>query len=82
MTGLKLRGTAITNAVRCVPPAKQAGWSGNQHLPPISHSRNRPCTQLKVIITLGQDFSHDSTIRALGGKPAAPSLWSWGAKPG
>ena len=63
-----LRGTAITNAVRCVPPQNK----------PIGEEINT-CRRflvaliaqlpgLEVIITLGK-IAHDSTIRALGGKP-------------
>jgi uracil-DNA glycosylase family 4 len=68
--GLRLSGTAVTNAVRCLPP-------GNK---PIAAEVNT-CRQfltatidrfanLKVIVTLGK-IAHDSTIRAFGERVAA-----------
>lgn len=64
-----LRSTAITNAVRCVPPQnKPIGEEINTcrrfHVALISQ-----LSGLEVIVTLGK-IAHDSTIRALGGKPA------------
>ena len=68
--GLELAGTAITNAVRCVPPQ-------NKPLP----AEIATCRQflsaiiaryprLRVIVTLGA-IAHQSTVRALGQKVSA-----------
>lgn len=64
-----LNGTAITNAVRCVPPEnKPVGAEINTCRKFLVATINR-MPELKVIVTLGK-ISHDSTIRALGGKIA------------
>lgn len=64
---LRLTGTAITNAVRCVPPANRPlAAEINTCRSFLSGTINHLGT-LKVIITLGK-IAHDSTIRALGGK--------------
>jgi uracil-DNA glycosylase family 4 len=68
--GLQLVSTAITNAVRCVPPDnKPDGGEINtcrQYLTPtIARFPN-----LRAIVTLGT-IAHQSTIRALGGRVAA-----------
>jgi uracil-DNA glycosylase family 4 len=64
---LRLRRTAITNAVRCVPPQnKPVGAEINT----CRRFLNATITQmdsLRAIVTLGK-ISHDSTVRALGGK--------------
>lgn len=67
--GLVLNGAAITNAVRCVPPEnKPVGAEVNacrQFLAPtIGRFAN-----LKAIVTLGT-ISHQSTVRAMGGRVA------------
>jgi uracil-DNA glycosylase family 4 len=63
--GLELAGTAITNAVRCVPPE-------NKPLPAeIATCRNflvptiDRFPQLRAVLTLGA-IAHQSTVRALG----------------
>ncbi|MCY0147636.1 uracil-DNA glycosylase [Hoeflea sp. G2-23] len=68
--GLRLDKTAITNAVRCVPPEnKPVGAEINTCRAflsaTISHLEN-----LRAIVTLGK-IAHDSTVRALGGKISA-----------
>jgi uracil-DNA glycosylase family 4 len=64
---LKLKYTAITNAVRCVPPEnKPVGAEINtcrKYL--ISTLEHLP--NLKAIVTLGK-ISHDSTVRMLNGR--------------
>lgn len=64
---LELTGTAITNAVRCVPPEnKPIGAEINacrQFLTPTI----RQLPNLAAIVTLGR-IAHDSTVRALGAK--------------
>ena len=65
--GLKLNRTMITNAVRCVPPGnKPVGAEINQCRPFLT-ARIKSLPSLKAMITLGK-ISHDSTVRALGGK--------------
>ena len=68
--GLELAGTAITNAVRCVPPEnKPVGAEINTCrkflMATLAHLPN-----LAAIVTLGK-ISHDSTIRAFGERLAA-----------
>lgn len=69
--GLELVGTAITNAVRCVPPQnKPVGAEINtcrKHFftPTIARFEN-----LQAILALGL-VAHQSTVRALGGRVAA-----------
>jgi uracil-DNA glycosylase family 4 len=65
----KLRGTAITNAVRCVPPENKPVGAEINTCRQFLTAAIEAMPQLKVIITLGR-ISHDSTIRALGGKQA------------
>lgn len=68
--GLTLIGTAITNAVRCVPPEnKPVGAeisSCRQFLAPTIEA----FPNLRAIVTLGA-IAHQSTIRALGARVAA-----------
>ncbi len=65
--GLELVSCAITNAVRCVPPQnKPVGAEINQCRPFLQSTFER-FANLKTLVTLGK-ISHDSTIRALGGK--------------
>lgn len=62
-----LLDTAITNAVRCVPPQnKPLGAEINTCRKFLVATISR-LPGLKVIVTLGR-ISHESTIRALGGK--------------
>lgn len=68
--GLELIETAITNAVRCVPPenkpvgAEIRTCRENFLAPTIARFR-----RLGAIVTLGQ-IAHQSTVRALGGRVA------------
>ena len=67
---LKLNQSAITNAVRCLPPEnKPVGAEINNCRPFLINTFNR-FPNLKALITLGK-ISHDSTVRALGGKVSA-----------
>ena len=67
--GLRLVGTAITNAVRCVPPEnKPVGAEINNCRPFLINTIER-FENLKCLITLGK-ISHDSTLRALGERVA------------
>ncbi len=68
--GLELVGTAITNAVRCVPPQNkpEGGEIANcrQFLVPTLSS----FPKLRAVLALGA-IAHQSTVRALGGRVAA-----------
>jgi uracil-DNA glycosylase len=67
--GLTLNGCAITNAVRCVPPGnKPVGAEINNCRPFLRETIGR-FGGLRVIVTLGR-IAHESTLRALGVKPA------------
>lgn len=67
---LELNQSAITNAVRCVPPEnKPVGAEINNCRPFLLNTLNR-FPNLKALVTLGK-ISHDSTVRALGGKLSA-----------
>lgn len=67
---LELNQSAITNAVRCVPPEnKPVGAEINNCRPFLLNTLNR-FPNLHALVTLGK-ISHDSTVRALGGKVSA-----------
>jgi len=65
--GPQLKATAITNAVRCVPPENKPVGAEINSCRRFLTATIRQLNKLKVIVTLGK-ISHDSTIRALGGK--------------
>ncbi|MFD2057764.1 uracil-DNA glycosylase [Mesorhizobium calcicola] len=68
--GLELVGTAITNAVRCVPPENkpvgaEIATCRTFLVPTIARFPN-----LRAVLALGT-IAHQSTVRALGGRIAA-----------
>lgn len=65
--GPHLKATAITNAVRCVPPENKPVGAEINTCRKFLTATIRQLDKLKVIVTLGK-ISHDSTVRALGGK--------------
>jgi uracil-DNA glycosylase family 4 len=66
---LELIGTAITNAVKCVPPEnKPVGAEINTCRQFLSATLDR-FENLEAVLTLGT-IAHQSTIRALGGRVA------------
>jgi uracil-DNA glycosylase len=68
--GLTLRGCAITNAVRCVPPQnKPVGDEINACRPYLANTLAR-FSNLQAIISLGR-IAHESTLRALDERPSA-----------
>lgn len=68
--GLTLRGCAITNAVRCVPPQnKPVGNEINACRPYLANTLAR-FPNLQAIISLGR-IAHESTLRALDTRPSA-----------
>jgi uracil-DNA glycosylase family 4 len=65
--GLRLERTAITNAVRCVPPQNKPVGAEVNTCRSFLTGTIAQMPNLKAIVTLGK-ISHDSTVRALGGK--------------
>lgn len=68
--GLTLKGTMITNAVRCVPPENKPTGGEVGNCRPFLRARIEACPDLRTILCLGK-ISHDSVLRALGEKVAA-----------
>lgn len=68
--GLELVDAMITNAVRCVPPQNKPVGAEINACRPFLASRISSLPSLKVMLCLGK-ISHDSTVRALGGKLSA-----------
>ena len=68
--GLTLTETAITNAVRCVPPENKPTGSEINTCRPFLAATIERFPGLEAIVTLGK-IAHDSTIRALGERLAA-----------
>lgn len=65
--GLSLKGAMITNAVRCVPPQNKPVGAEINQCRPFLVSRIEALKHARVLLCLGK-ISHDSTIRALGGR--------------
>lgn len=63
--GLKLQHTAITNAVRCVPPQNKPVGLEIRTCRPFLTDQIQAMTKLRAILCLGR-ISHESTIAALG----------------
>ncbi len=68
--GLKLKDTLISNAVRCVPPENKPTGAEIVTCRQFLISRIAQLPNVKVVLALGR-IAHDSTVRALGGKPSA-----------
>ena len=78
--GLELVGTAITNAVRCVPPENkpmpaEINTCRGFLVPTIARFAN-----LKAILALGA-IAHQSTVKALGGRLSAMPFKHGGRHP-
>lgn len=67
--GLALRRAMITNAVRCVPPQNKPVGAEINTCRDYLLGQIAALPELKVLLCLGK-ISHDSTVRALGGKVA------------
>ena len=65
--GLALRRAMITNAVRCVPPKNKPVAAEVNTCRDYLVKQIGALPRLKVLLCLGK-ISHDSTVRALGGK--------------
>lgn len=68
--GLTLVGAMITNAVRCVPPQNKPVGAEIAACRDHLAARIAALPRLAHIVTLGR-IAHDSTLRALGVRPAA-----------
>lgn len=68
--GLELIDTAITNAVRCVPPENKPTGPEIRECRSYLSRTIAGLENLRAILTLGR-IAHDSTVRALGLKPSA-----------
>lgn len=68
--GMELNQSAITNAVRCVPPENKPVGAEINNCRPFLINTFKRFPNLKALVTLGK-ISHDSTVRALGGKLSA-----------
>ncbi|MDP2118776.1 MAG: uracil-DNA glycosylase [Hoeflea sp.] len=66
---LRLKATAITNAVRCVPPANRPVGAEVNTCRSFLEATIAGLPRLEIIVTLGK-IAHDSTVRALGGRIA------------
>ncbi len=67
--GLSLNNCAITNAVRCVPPQNKPLPAEIGNCRPFLAATLARFDALAAIVTLGR-IAHDSTLRALGARPA------------
>lgn len=63
--GLRLERTAITNAVRCVPPENRPGSAEINTCRQYLSATIRRFPRLRAMMTLGT-IAHQSTLRALG----------------
>ena len=68
--GLKLKDVIISNAVKCVPPENKPTGAEIVTCRQFLISRMEQLPNVKVMLALGR-IAHDSTVRALGGKPTA-----------
>lgn len=68
--GLRLAHTAITNAVRCVPPENKPVGAEINTCRQFLSATLAAMENLRAVLTLGK-IAHDSTIRTLGGRVAA-----------
>jgi uracil-DNA glycosylase len=68
--GLELKDAIISNAVRCVPPENKPTGAEIVNCRQYLFSRIAALPNVKVMLALGR-IAHDSTVRALGHRPAA-----------
>ncbi|WP_018697673.1 uracil-DNA glycosylase [Amorphus coralli] len=67
--GLELRGVAITNAVRCVPPQNKPTPAEIRTCLSFLRETLAARPGIEAILVLGK-IAHDATIAGLGGKPS------------
>lgn len=68
--GVKLKDAIISNAVRCVPPENKPTGAEIVACRQFLISRIDQLPKVRVMVALGR-IAHDSTVRALGGKPSS-----------
>ena len=68
--GLELIGTAITNAVRCVPPENKPTGGEIATCRQFLSATIASFPKLEAVLALGA-IAHQSTVRALGGRVSA-----------
>ena len=68
--GLELVGTAITNAVRCVPPENKPTGGEIATCRQFLSATIASFPRLEAVLALGA-IAHQSTVRALGGRVSA-----------
>lgn len=68
--GLQLRGAAVTNAVRCVPPQNKPTGPEIKTCAPFLAETVAAMASTRVILALGR-IAHDAVLRALGLKLSA-----------
>ncbi len=68
--GLRLSDCMITNAVRCVPPQNKPTAAEAAACRPFLAARIAALPRLTHLLALGR-IAHESTVRALGARPAA-----------
>lgn len=68
--GLRLIDALVTNAVRCVPPQNKPVGAEIAACRAFLAARLAALPRLRAVVTLGR-IAHDSTVRALGARPAA-----------
>ena len=69
-TAFTLKDAIISNAVRCVPPENKPTGAEILNCRQFLSARIAALPNVKVMLALGR-IAHDSTVRALGGRPAA-----------
>ena len=65
--GLMLKGAAIINAVRCVPPQNKPTPEEIRTCRPFLEAPLAAMPNLRIVMALGQ-IAHQSAVKALGGK--------------
>ena len=68
--GLTLRGAAIVNGVRCLPPENKPTPEEVRTCRPFLAGPLAQLPSVRVFVALGQ-IAHDTAVRTLGGKPSA-----------
>ncbi|MGN6269038.1 MAG: uracil-DNA glycosylase [Sphingomonas sp.] len=68
--GLTLDGAVIVNAVKCLPPQNKPVPEEIHACRPHLEAAIAALPRVRVLIALGR-IAHESTVRALGGRPAA-----------
>lgn len=67
--GVRLKGVAIVNSVKCLPPANKPLPEEIRNCSVFFEAQRKELRQMRVMIALGQ-IAHSAAIRAVGGKQA------------